>query len=285
MIEVSEDKSTWTDVDTPETRRRASGNRLSFTNLRGKYIRWLFRNPNGDPVIGGLAEVEVLRARRLHRQQRADVDPYANCHPNRRSQPDRIARAGPDRDADPGRDVNAAAGCRHTGRLRHRAGHRPGLNETLGRVRTGSHGDCDQGERGPTPYPVIQTSHSASTVSGTLAVDNDPGTVWGTDATAHPGRTAMLKLDFGRPVEVGQVQNLPGPDGLLGTATIETSTDGTTWDFYADIDPSQIDPDGRILIEPGPDVATPHRPLPPNRLHQPERGPAPRRHSRIAVLL
>ena len=49
----------------------------------------------------------------------------------------------------------------------------------------------------------------------------------------------------------------PGPDGLRGTATIETSNDGKSWNYYADVDPTQPDENGRLTINPGKDVPVP----------------------------
>ncbi len=77
----------------------------------------------------------------------------------------------------------------------------------------------------PTPYTVVQTSRSASSLPGTLAIDRDPETVWGQAPDAEPGRVIVLTLDLGETVDIGEVRMLIGPDGLLGNATIETSTD------------------------------------------------------------
>jgi subtilisin family serine protease len=259
-IQISDDKSVWTDVHTASNAPVGEWQSASFTNLRGKYIRWLFRNPNGDPIIGGLAEVEVYAPGAYAGSSESTSTPTATATITPASEASPIASpvpaetetpiptetaTEPPSDAATPVDIATEPPIDQDATETH-AETEPIATATEVEVSTGS-----------TPYPVVQTSRSASTVSGTLAIDEDPETVWLTEATAHPGRTAMLKLDFGEPVEVGHVRILPGPDGLLGSATIETSTDGTTWDFYADVDPSQLDPDGRILIEPDPDVATP----------------------------
>ena len=258
-IQVSNDKVTWTDVHTAGNAPVGEWQAVNLTDVSGKYIRWFFRNPNNDPVIGGLAEVEIYAPGAY----KGDVEPSAT--------PTGSATAEPSAEASPASPepiltetpvpVETATET---------------ATETPKEVATGTPADLDQlappetspvGERpsetatpeptGPTPYPVIQTSRSASTVSGTFAVDNDPSTVWGTDANAHPGRTAHLTLDFGQPVDVAQVRIQPGPDGLRGTATIETSNDGKSWNYYADVDPTQPDENGRLTINPGKDVPVP----------------------------
>ena len=228
-IQVSNDKATWTDVHTAGNAPAGEWQAVNLTDVGGKYIRWLFRNPNNDPVIGGLAEIEVYAPGVF----KGEVEPTSTATPAG-TPPEEASPASPE----------------------------PVLTETLIPVETATEtatetasptviatetpADLDQNATpesspieeqptetataeapGPTPYPVVQTSRSASTVSGTVAVDNDPATVWGTDANAHPGRTAHLTLDLGQPVEIGQVRIQPGSDGLMGTATIETSNDAS----------------------------------------------------------
>jgi hypothetical protein len=260
-IQVSNDKATWTDVHTAGNAPVGEWQAVNLTNVSGKYIRWFFRNPNSDSVIGGLAEIEVYAPGAY----KGDVEPTAT--------PTGSATAEPTEVASP-------------------ASPEPILTETPIPVETATEtatesappteaatetpADLDQvappesspveelptetattEATGPTPYPVVQTSRSASTVSGKYAVDNDPSTVWSTDANAHPGRTAHLTLDFGQSVDVGRVRIQPGPDGLHGIATIETSNDGITWSWYADVDPGQTDENGRLTIHPGEDVPVP----------------------------
>jgi hypothetical protein len=259
-IQVSDDKAVWTDVYPAGTAPAGEWQSASFTNLRGKYIRWLFRNPNGDPVIGGLAEVEVYApgAYTGSSEPTSTPTPTATVIPTGEASP--IASPEPvltetpvpvETAITPAPDSGTPVDIATEPAIDQDATETPEPTEPAPTV------IATETVGGPTPYPVVQTSRSASTLPGTRAIDNDPETVWLTDGTAHPGRTAMLKLDFGEPVDIGQIRIQPGPDGLMGTATIETSTDGTTWDFYADVDPGRLDPDGRILIEPAPDIATP----------------------------
>ncbi len=60
IIEVSDDKVTWSTVHTEVNNSPADvWLDVQDLNVSGKYVRWRFSNPNSDPVIGGLAEVEV----------------------------------------------------------------------------------------------------------------------------------------------------------------------------------------------------------------------------------
>ena len=58
-IQVSNDKVTWTNVHTAGNAPVGEWQAVNLTDVSGKYIRWFFRNPNNDPVIGGLAKVEI----------------------------------------------------------------------------------------------------------------------------------------------------------------------------------------------------------------------------------
>lgn len=91
---------------------------------------------------------------------------------------------------------------------------------------------------------MAQTSRSKSTVAGTLAIDGDPATVWQTAEGGEPGRVAVLRLDIGADLPIDRLRLLPGPNGLTGTITIETSNDGETWSYLGV--PGALDADGWI---------------------------------------
>jgi hypothetical protein len=102
---------------------------------------------------------------------------------------------------------------------------------------------------GPTPYPIARTSRSASTGPGTTAIDGDPATVWGTADGEEPGRVAVLTLELEEPAPIGEVRLLPGPDGLLGMATVEVSDDGETWTYFGEPDPTLADDHGWLSVQ------------------------------------
>jgi hypothetical protein len=103
----------------------------------------------------------------------------------------------------------------------------------------------------PTPYAVVQTSRSNTSDPGTLAVDENAATVWGSSEGVDPGRAVTLTLDYGDPVTIDHVRLLPGAAGLMGTATIETSNDGENWTFYAQPDSATADAEGWLTVELG----------------------------------
>ena len=115
---------------------------------------------------------------------------------------------------------------------------------------------------GPTPYPVVQTSRSASTTSGVRAVDGDPTTVWQTAPDTDPGRTAVLTLDLGEPESVDTIRLLAGPGGLMGSAVVETSTDGDHWTYFATPNPTQAGDDGWLTIARDPNPPSSGTPVP-----------------------
>jgi hypothetical protein len=102
---------------------------------------------------------------------------------------------------------------------------------------------------GPTPYPIAQTSRSASTVPGTTAIDGDPATVWQTADGEDPGRVAVLTLELEGPAPIGEVRILPGSDGLLGTATVEVSGDGESWSYFGEPDLINADSEGWLYVQ------------------------------------
>lgn len=57
-VEVSANGSTWTRVASRGNRKVGSWGEVSL-NVRAKYVRWSFQNPNNDKYLGGLAEIEV----------------------------------------------------------------------------------------------------------------------------------------------------------------------------------------------------------------------------------
>jgi hypothetical protein len=61
QIEVSRDKTTWTRVATVRNARVGTWQGLDVQR-KVRYIRFTFENPNRDPWVGGLAEVEVYSA-------------------------------------------------------------------------------------------------------------------------------------------------------------------------------------------------------------------------------
>jgi hypothetical protein len=115
---------------------------------------------------------------------------------------------------------------------------------------------------GPTPYPVVQTKRSASTTSGTNAVDGDPAAVWQTAPDTDPGRIAILTLDLGAARRVDRVRLLAGPDGLLGSATLETSMDGDHWSYFATPIAAAAIEDDWLTIVPDPGAAPAGTPIP-----------------------
>jgi hypothetical protein len=58
-IEYSNDRKTWTRLAQPNNAPAGVWQELDV-QIEAKYVRWYFRNPNGDPQVGGISEVELL---------------------------------------------------------------------------------------------------------------------------------------------------------------------------------------------------------------------------------
>ena len=84
-------------------------------------------------------------------------------------------------------------------------------------------------------YKITGTERSPFTTSAIAAVDDDPASAWTTE-TSSPPESAWMIVDLGSVKPVGKVGWLAGPDGLLGTMTIEISTDHETWQSLLDPD-------------------------------------------------
>jgi hypothetical protein len=228
-IQVSNDRLSWTDVHAAGNAPVGEWQTATFTGLDAKYVRWYFANPNGDPVIGGLAEIEIYPPGVIEA-----ADPTATPASTETTTPlptEAVDVASPaptatETSADPATPVDIEP--------------EPEVPVEESPTATATEelatGPTTEVAPGPPPYAVAGTSRSASTVPGTNAVDGDPTTVWRTAAGLEPGRVAILTLDFASAVAVGEVRVLPGAEGLLGTATIETSNDGVTWRYYAALD-------------------------------------------------
>ena len=264
-IQVSDDRLTWTDVHTAGNAPVGEWQLATFSGLEAKYVRWYFANPNGDPVIGGLAEIEIYPPGIYEAaEQTATPAPTetATATPTATVDTDSpqpvatettiVTETATDLatpiDAEPEQPVAESPTTEATaiGEEPTETATEPAPTETATEVPSG-----------PTPYLVVETSRSASTVPGTTAIDGDPATIWQTAPGEDPGRIAILTLELDYEQPVGQVRLLPGPDGLSGAATIETSNDGETWSYYAELDLTVADAEGWIVVNPAPDVSAP----------------------------
>jgi subtilisin len=268
-IRVSNDHHIWTDVHTAGNAPVGEWQSVDFTDLNAKYVGWFFENPNQDPVIGGLAEVEIYPPGAFDGEERtatptteatgqASPIPVETSEPaspepvvtetqpptatEAPASPEPIASETPIATGTATEPVNDPA--------------TPADQDAISTPELTPTSTDDAATEtpmvelsGPTPYPIVQTRRSAATTSGTLAIDADPETVWRSAPDADPTRIAVLTLDLGQAVEIGQVRILSGPDGLMGAATIETSTDDEAWVYYAEPDPAMADEDGWLQID------------------------------------
>ena len=58
-IQISNDRAAWTTIHSAGNATAGVWQRLDVDGIEAKYVRFYFKNPNGDPIIGGLAEVEI----------------------------------------------------------------------------------------------------------------------------------------------------------------------------------------------------------------------------------
>jgi hypothetical protein len=247
-IQVSNDRVTWTDIHTAGNAPVGEWQAASFAGLEAKYVRWFFANPNGDPVIGGLAEVEIY-APGVYEGSDSTATPVLTETPTP-APTEPVDAASPEPIASETAVVTETVTDPATPVVPEPE---PPVAEspTETAVPTAT---ATEVAIGPTPYPVAQTSRSASTVPGTTAIDGNPATVWGTADGVEPGRIVVLRLDLGRPVAVGQVKILPGSGELAGAVTVETSVDGVRWSYFAELNPTEADEDGWLVAAAGGEV-------------------------------
>jgi hypothetical protein len=256
-IQVSNDKITWSPIHAAGNAPVGEWQMATFSGLSAKYVRWWYDNPNSDPVIGGLAEVEIYGPGAYNGSDAGTATPI----PTSSASPAETPAAGtPDLPGAPETTATAtpvAPGDASPVAIETQAG----ITEPTASVSTTpmvipetpveTVTPSPPADVTPTPYPVAQTSRSASSLPGALAVDGKPETVWRSAPEGNPGRVVVLTLDLGEEREVGAVRILPGGDGLRGRATIESSHDGVTWTYYAE--PAAVDAgdDGWLLITAG----------------------------------
>jgi subtilisin len=248
-IEVSNDKVTWTPVHTAGNAPVGEWQVATFSGLSPKYVRWRFDNPNDDPVVGGLAEVEIYGPGAFAGEAPAAT---ATASPTA-TETTALASPKPTATGTPlptETDLASPAAVPATETT---------VTEPTATTEATATEMATAVESGPTPYAVAQTSRSASTMPGTLAVDGNPETVWQTVPGGDPGRVAVLTIDLGEPVQIGEVRILPGGEGLKGRATVETSADGVEWTFYAEPGLVSHDADGWMTVGPGDGVADPNQ--------------------------
>jgi subtilisin len=245
-IQVSNDKISWTPIHTAGNALAGQWQAATFSGLSAKYVRWWFANPNGDPVIGGLAEVEIYGPGAYGGDlPTATTTPTGSPNPTQTNAPDLATTETP------APTETSLPTATSTADVASPAAVDPGATAELVDGADVDDPEPTATETGPTPYPVVQTSRSASTLPGTLAIDGNPETVWQTVPGGDPGRVAVLTLDLGQSVELGEVRILPGAEGLLGRAAIETSTDGVEWVYFAELIGISADVDGWLEAGPG----------------------------------
>ncbi len=92
-----------------------------------------------------------------------------------------------------------------------------------------------------TPFPVLSADSSQAPFPPALANDGNASTFWVSGGPAVPGNgptpahPIVLGVDLGHPVPIGSVTVIPRPGFSPKTYTVQTSTDGQSWQNSAQV--------------------------------------------------
>jgi hypothetical protein len=260
-IQTSNDASNWTTLanrtDSPAG-QWAAYNLPSAVNAR--YIRFYFTNPTNLPMLGGIAEVAVYPPTQAQQAAAAHATPIPTA--TAAPAPSATATDTPVSSQAPSAPTNTPI-VEETATDTPTAVTEPTDTPTdtptiaptdtpTEAVPTDTPTEADAASptdsasvdvsaimnAGP-GYKITGTERSPFTTSAIAAVDDDPSSVWRTETSTTPDSAWMI-VDLGSVKSIGKVGWLAGPDGLLGTMTIETSSDHETWQSV--LDPDTGDP-------------------------------------------
>ncbi len=281
-LQISNDKVTWTEVYA-DTNNSAAGVWFEVSppaNTTAKYVRWMYTNPNSDPVIGGVAEVQIYPPG----SGGPTSTPTASQTPTATPTESATMEGGEDPTATPSPSVTETASETFTPESTATETHTPEptatetatetpaetATETATATATEMGGASEAGASAPptetvpaeatftaTPYVVVGIKRSTNASNGGDAVDHNPDTAW---SASDDGSSAIgvLQLDYGTEVTVGAIRILPGEGGLSGTGYVEVSADGETWTRYGTVDRDDpVGAEGWVVVQPEPDLVLP----------------------------
>ncbi|CAA9569641.1 MAG: hypothetical protein AVDCRST_MAG59-3377, partial [uncultured Thermomicrobiales bacterium] len=265
-IQVSEDGQFWETVLTGTNAPSGVWQQEKLAaDVTGRFIRWRFTNPNGDAVVGSLAEVEIYPP--LVSVSPPDPSATSSATPSGTPSATAIPTGTPAETAEPTRtptqppvdaspvtddetptpaptetpppDVVSETGTTvaEPGSLSETPTPLPSSSPTEIGTDTSAVAAEESTTESQEPattalLPVVGVRRTSNTANGWTALDGDPTTVWRT-TVVPPGRLAILTLDLGAPVEVDALRILVAEDGFAGAITLEVSDDLATWSAVA----------------------------------------------------
>jgi hypothetical protein len=204
-IRVSNDKKAWTTVATFSYAEPLVWQRAEFS-ASGRYVQFLFTNTNGTAALGYLAEVKVFGLSKgfggASEPLTATITPTDVPTATSTTTPEltvtqELATPTPVMVID---DV-------------------PSPTPSGGTVATPIATDAS--------LPIVEFRRTANSSDAGVLTDGDPATTWAsTDET--PTRIYVI-ADLGEIHDVGSVEWLAGPEGIIGEMSFAVTTDGVSW--------------------------------------------------------
>ncbi|CAA9544581.1 MAG: hypothetical protein AVDCRST_MAG70-400 [uncultured Thermomicrobiales bacterium] len=265
VIQLSDDGNSWGTVFSGGNAPSGVGQEVEVAGGEtAKFVRFVFSNPNGDAVVGSLAEVEIYpplvsaglpspsatssatpsgspSATAIPTETPADTpeptgtptQPPVDAAPATGDEPPTPAPTEtPAPDVDPKTATTVAEPDSPSETPTPSPASTPIEIATIAPAAAAEEPTTESQEPGADLIPVVGVRRSSNTANGWTALDSDPATVWRT-TVVPPGSLAILALDLGAPVEVSALRLLVAEDGFAGALTVEVSDDLTTWSAVA----------------------------------------------------
>ena len=248
-IEVSSNGTNWVRLATYNGSPPLNTWQELKVTTSARYVRWWFENPNSDPVIGGVSEVEIWSAPGGY----STIPPTATPTVSGQSLPDKptststpaktstatpatTPTAAPTETPTPASTEvpteiateTATAAPTDAPTETQEATEEPTIAESPTTESAAVDEQPTEPAADPTPYAARRTRRSANSVGDANVIDGDPATVWITNEQTVPN-TSYVYVDLGRTQAVGSIRWLFDAELASGHYTIEISTNRSDW--------------------------------------------------------
>jgi hypothetical protein len=200
--------------------------------VTARYIRFYFKNPNGDPQVGGISEVQIRAPISTATSTTSGADiptetPIPTTEPT--EEPTQEPTAQPTETLEPSPTETLTVTVTETATETASPTEEPTdvpTDEPI--VEPTEEPENAVVEEIPTPYVVARTIRTRGSDSGNVLIDGDPATVWYGESRDNATEVSVT-LDLGRPRSIGTVRVLVSTEGVSGNLRVETSRNRRDW--------------------------------------------------------
>ena len=214
QIQVSADRVNWRTVARPNNAPAGVWRSLTTASTSGRYVQFFFSNPNSEPKLGGIAEVEILAPGTPAPSPTAFSTP-TTVPPTRT--PTRIPATATPTTIPPTKTATPLPATATS-----TASTIPPTPTSVPATLTPS--------TTPAAYRIAGSGRTANSGPGTVIYDRNLATVWATTAGLVPPPTsAYVFVDLGASVPIRSVRWVFGVTGQADAYTVQVSTDRVSW--------------------------------------------------------